>query len=55
MYPDQIDVKYLIRFKKFIEKFVKKGHKFVIVAGGGRLARGYQEGASKIGKLSDDR
>lgn len=48
MYPDQIDTEYLKQFKKFIEKLVKKGHKFIIVTGGGKLARNYQNALSEI-------
>ncbi len=48
MYPDHIDTDYLKQLKKFIEKLVKKGHRFIIVTGGGRLARNSQEALSKI-------
>ncbi len=54
MYPDHIDTDYLKAFKKFIERLVKRGHKFIIVTGGGRLARVYQEAASKVAKLTDE-
>lgn len=46
--PDKIDIKFLKNFKKTIEKFVRKGFKFVIVCGGGKTARNYQEGLFKI-------
>ena len=51
--PDNIDVSFLKNFKKTVEKYVKKNYRFVIICGGGRLARQYQESASKIAKLSD--
>ncbi len=52
--PDDIDVKFLKGFKKTIENYVKKGCKFVIYCGGGRLARNLQKSASKITKLSNE-
>lgn len=54
MYPDQINWAYLRRFKKFIGDFVKHGQVFVIVGGGGRLARMYQGAAAKVVKLTDE-
>ena len=38
--PDKVDSKFLKQFKKVIKKHTKK-HKFVIVCGGGSLARKY--------------
>lgn len=49
--PDKIDVNYLIKFKKFILKYLKK-YNFVIFCGGGRIARNYQEAGKKIANLS---
>jgi len=46
--PDTIDVEFLKNFKKTIDKYVKKGYKFVIYCGGGKLARNMQDAASKI-------
>ncbi len=66
IYPDQIDVLFLKQFREFILKRLKRsspsegrgsprrGGRFVIVAGGGRIARVYQEAASKIAKITDD-
>ena len=53
IYPGNIDISFLKNFKKIIEKYIKKNYKFVIICGGGRLARKYQESASEIAKLSD--
>ena len=44
---DKIDIDFLKEFKKTIEKFVKKKHRFVIVCGGGSIARKFQKAASK--------
>lgn len=54
MFPDEIDVDFLKKLKGLIGSQVKKGRKFVIVAGGGRIARKYQEAAGGIGKVTDE-
>ena len=51
--PNKIDVEYLKKFKKIILDFVKKGNKVIIVCGGGRTCRNYQNAASKVSKLSN--
>lgn len=53
MYPDEIHVEFLKKFKKFILKRLG-GARFVIVVGGGRIARVYQEAAHKVSKISDE-
>ena len=50
----QINVSFLKRFKKMIEKEIKLGWRFVIVVGGGGTARHYQNTAKKIDQLSDE-
>lgn len=50
--PDKVDIKFLKEFKSLIEKFVKKGYRFGIYCGGGKLARDYQKAASSISKLN---
>ena len=51
-FPEKIDTNFLSRFCSFIKERVKKGDKFVIVVGGGKTARAYQEACSKIKKIS---
>ncbi|MBI1974973.1 MAG: UMP kinase [Parcubacteria group bacterium] len=46
--PDKINVRFLGRFRHFLKPFLRDGYKFVIVIGGGRLSREYQEAARKI-------
>jgi len=41
--PDQIDTAFLKKLKIFILKEIKKGKKFVIIAGGGKVCRRYQD------------
>ncbi|MCX6745922.1 MAG: UMP kinase [Candidatus Parcubacteria bacterium] len=48
--PYEIDVDYLKKFKKIIEKFVKRGFRFVIVTGGGKICRKYNQAARELNK-----
>ncbi len=48
IFPDKIDHVFLKKFRALILKLVKKGNKFVIYCGGGKLARDYQKVALKI-------
>ena len=48
--PEDVDSKFLRNFKKIIEKYIKKGYKFVIFCGGGKTARNYQKAVSEIVK-----
>jgi uridylate kinase len=52
--PDKIDVRFLKKLKKIIEKFAKKGYRSVIICGGGKTARDYQKAASKIVKPNNE-
>lgn len=47
--PDKIDFKFIDKFRKTIKKFYKS-HKFVIVTGGGGIARKYIEALKKENK-----
>ena len=53
IFPDKLDKKFLNNFKKTIEKYIKKKYKFIIICGGGKLARNFQQAASKIKKLGN--
>lgn len=52
--PDEIQIEFLMKFKEFILKFLKKNYKFIIVVGGGSVARNYIKAASAITKTSDE-
>ncbi len=52
--PGEIQVAFLKKFKEFILKFLHKGYKFIIVAGGGKTCRKYQQAATLITNLSDE-
>ncbi|MBU1180192.1 UMP kinase [Patescibacteria group bacterium] len=43
-----IDILFLKKFKNLIMGFVGKGHKFILICGGGRTAREYQAGLKGI-------
>jgi len=52
--PGEIQVEFLKTFKEFILKFLKRDCKFIIVTGGGSVARNYIAAASKISKIPDE-
>jgi len=52
--PGKIQVEFLKQFKEFILKFLKQGNRFIIVTGGGAVARNYQQAAAKITQVSDE-
>jgi uridylate kinase len=52
--PDQIDTDFLIRLKNLIETQVKQDRRFVIICGGGKTARRYQDAASSVATLTPD-
>lgn len=49
-----VDVKFVRAFKDMIERHVQRGWRFVIVVGGGAVARSYQQAANDIGVLTRD-
>lgn len=52
--PDQIDLEFLKKFREVIENQTQKGRKFVIITGGGKLCRRYQEVARKLSNPSNE-
>lgn len=54
IFPQDLDKIFLINFKKVIQKYASKGCRFVIICGGGKLARSFQQAASKAKKLSNE-
>lgn len=55
IFPDGLDKEFLTNFKKIILKYIRKRYKFVIICGGGKLARNFQQIASKTKKLSNEK
>ncbi len=54
--PDQIDTSFLSRLKELIvrETDPSKGRRFIIICGGGKTARRYQDAAGTVSKLTRD-
>jgi len=52
--PDSIDIAFLKKFKEIIIKHVEKGKRFVLITGGGKIARNYQFAARDIGMLDNE-
>ncbi len=52
--PDQIDVEFLRDFKTLILSQVKQGKKFVIITGGGKINRRYNDAAKELAKPTDE-
>lgn len=46
--PEEIDYVFLTKFKDFIIKKVNSGYKFIIITGGGKIARKYNEAVLKV-------
>jgi len=51
--PDNIDVEFLKKFKKVLEKYIKN-NKFIIIVGGGKTARNYQKAMQEFGAKNVD-
>lgn len=54
MVPDNIDTEFLASFKQFILKRIEKGDRFILVAGGGKTARKYQDAAAHVSGIDDE-
>jgi uridylate kinase len=52
--PDNIDTDFLKDFKALILSRVEKGDKFIIITGGGKICRRYQEAAKSVSDTSDE-
>lgn len=51
--PDTLDIEFLKEFKKLILSHVEKGKKFVIICGGGKINKIYNEAAKQLVDPSD--
>jgi uridylate kinase len=49
-----VDTAFLKQFYNFIRKKISAGYKFVIVVGGGQVARDYQEAAGEMMHINDE-
>lgn len=52
--PDQIDTGFLKTLKAFIDAETTLGRRFIIIAGGGKTARRYQDAAAQVAELNSE-
>ncbi len=52
--PQNPDAEFVVKFKNLILEWVKKGKKFYIIVGGGKICRIYQEALAKTIKADDE-
>ncbi len=52
--PDEIDVEFVSKFVSLVKKFTEQGFQFLIIAGGGKICRRYNEAVEKITTPSRD-
>lgn len=52
--PDEINSAFVKEFKNVIEEEISKDYRFIIITGGGKTARKYQEAAEKIGGIDNE-
>ncbi|MBY0309659.1 UMP kinase [Patescibacteria group bacterium] len=52
--PDAIDTNFLNNLKILIDTHTAKGRRFIIIAGGGKTARRYQDAAKEVASLTSD-
>jgi len=52
--PDQVDTLFLKKLKAFTETAIGNGRRFVIIAGGGKTARRYQQAADEVHELDPE-
>ncbi len=50
--PEQVDISFIKNFAETIKSYVDKGYHFVIITGGGKLCRNYNEIAAQLGSPS---
>lgn len=52
--PNELDIEFLKSFKELIISHVNKGRKFLIITGGGKICRKYQDGAKALSTPVND-
>ncbi|MDQ3075628.1 MAG: UMP kinase [bacterium] len=52
--PNEIDVSFLKDFKELILSFVQQNKRFVLITGGGKICRKYNEAATQISNIKND-
>ena len=52
--PEEVNVRFLKAFKKLITQQLRRGQRFILIVGGGRICRRYQRAAREITKLTSE-
>ncbi len=52
--PDQIDTEFLTELKTLLLKEIAAGRQFVVITGGGKVCRRYQDAARSLGTVSNE-
>lgn len=52
--PNELDIEFLKSFKELILSHVEKGKKFLIITGGGKICRKYQDAGRQIKELNSE-
>lgn len=50
--PEEVDTIFLKKLHSLLVSYMKKGQRFVVIAGGGKTCRKYQEAAKKVVRVS---
>ncbi|MCX6743235.1 MAG: UMP kinase [Candidatus Parcubacteria bacterium] len=48
IYPEELDLNFILRLKEIVLKFVDQGYRLVLITGGGKLCRKYNQAAQKF-------
>ncbi|MFA6184459.1 MAG: UMP kinase [Parcubacteria group bacterium] len=54
IFPEKINSDFIIKFKTIIEEEIDKGYRFVIITGGGKIARNYIQAAAEVGNIDSE-
>jgi uridylate kinase len=52
--PEEIDVKWMKELKDMLLKFISEGYRFIIITGGGKTARKYQNAAKEVSEVNNE-
>lgn len=52
--PDEIDIHFIRAFHDLLVRHLKRGQRFILIVGGGKIARRYQQAAKDIARLTSD-
>ena len=48
IYPEELDLNFILRLKEIVLKFVEQGYRLVLITGGGKICRKYNEAARQL-------